>query len=327
LFYVAGIIVNFSSMKKTVLSFLSILFYNLSISQTSTPYTARYYSYIGRARTYRQVNAFSASGQAYDSAFSTAGGQGRPGDLYQAACSWALAGRTGNAFTDLYRAVRQGKWAQPAAAAKDNDLAALTTDKRWPDILDRMKANQLEKENKFDRALRDTLNRIYTTDQSGRLLIDSFQKKYGGDSRQMDSLWEAMSKVDSVNLVRIEEILNRRSWPSPDEVGERASTAVFLVIQHSDSLTHATYLPMMRAAVQRGASQPEELALLEDRLLTEQGKPQIYGSQVHTDSTGKSSFFPIADEANVDKRRAAVGLDPLGVYARYFGIDYHLPLQ
>lgn len=314
-------------MKKATLSFLSILLSGLVIGQTSTPFSARYYSFIGKARSYRQLNSFSASGQAYDSAFSTAGGQGRPGDLYQAACSWALAGRTENAFADLYRAVRQGKWAQPEVAAKDEDLTTLTTDKRWPDILDRMKANQLEKENKFDRALQDTLNRIFTTDQSGRILIDSFQKKYGAGSPRMDSLWQAMSDVDSANLVRIEEILNRRSWPSPDEVGERASTAVFLVIQHSDSLTHATYLPMMRAAVQRGAAQPEQLALLEDRLLTEQGKPQIYGSQVHTDSTGKASFFPIADETNVNKRRAAVGLEPLEVYARYFGIDYHLPLQ
>ena len=101
--------------------------------------------------------------------------------------------------------------------------------------------------------------------------------------------------------------------------------AVFLVIQHSDSLTQVTYLPMMRTAVQQGAARAEDLALLEDRVLTEQGKPQIYGSQVRMDSAGKASFFPILDEINVNRRRASVGLGPLEEYARYFGIRYHPP--
>jgi hypothetical protein len=101
--------------------------------------------------------------------------------------------------------------------------------------------------------------------------------------------------------------------------------AVFLVIQHSDSQTQVTYLPAMRTAVQLGAARAEDLALLEDRILTEQGKPQIYGSQVRMDSAGKASFFPILDEINVNRRRATVGLGPLEDYAHYFGINYQLP--
>lgn len=294
-------------------------------AQTPSALGDRYYTFIAKASGLRIRKDYRASGLAYDSAFRVVEGRGRPGDMYNAACSWALAGDADRAFNDLYLAVRQGKWAEPESAVKDADLTSLQGDKRWPDLLDRMKANRLENEHRFDKALQDTLNRIYTLDQSGRQAIDSISKKYGSDSRQMDSLWEDMSANDSADLVTVEEILGRREWPSPDEVGERAATAVFLVIQHSDSLVHATYLPRMRAAVQRGDAQPEHLALLEDRLLTEQGKPQIYGSQVRTDSKGKSAFFPIADEQNVDKRRAAVGLEPLEEYARYFGIEYRLP--
>jgi hypothetical protein len=314
-----------AGMKRSSLLLLSICFCYLSDGQSPSALGERYYIFISKASECRIKKEYHSAGLAYDSAFSAAGGHGRPGDLYNAACSWALAGYPDPAFTDLYLAVRQGKWAQPEVAMKDADLTSLVTDKRWPDMLDRMKANQLENEHRFDKALQDTLNRIYTRDQSGRQAIDSISKRYGGDSPQMDSLWEDMSAKDSADLVRVEEILARREWPSPDEVGERASTAVFLVIQHSDSMVHARYLPRMRAAVQRGDAQPEHLALLEDRLLTEQGKPQLYGSQVRTDDKGKSAFFPIADEPNVDKRRAAVGLEPLEEYARYFGMDYHLP--
>jgi hypothetical protein len=301
----------------------SILLCTLAFGQGAFP--ERYYTFISKARDCRQKNQYLVSGMNYDSAFQAAGGRGRAADFYDAACSWALGGDIDQAFADLYLSVRQGKWATPEGAATDNDLQSLRADKRWPDVLDRMKANKMEEEGKFDRALQDTLNLIYTKDQAGRLAIDSIQKRYGQNSGQMDSLWESISRNDSADLARILEVLGRHSWPSPDEVGERASMAVFLVLQHADSLIHATYVPIMRTAVQRGAARPEDLALMEDRLLTEQGKTQLYGSQVKMDITGKASFFPIADEPNVDKRRASVGLEPLESYAHYFGIDYHLP--
>ena len=82
---------------------------------------------------------------------------------------------------------------------------------------------------------------------------------------------------------------------------------------------------MMREAVKKGKAFPQSLALLEDRVLTGQGKEQIYGSQLRIDSTGKNSFFPIMDEWNVNKRRASVGLGPLEEYAKHFGVEYHLP--
>jgi hypothetical protein len=310
-------------MRRAQFLLLSILLWNLAFGQAA--FTGRYYPFIGKAREYRQKSQYLQSGLAYDSAFREAGGRGRPADLYDAACSWALGGDVDRAFFDLYLAVRQGRLAKLEEAAKDSDLEVLRTDKRWPDVLDRMKLNKMEQEGKFDRALQDTLNQIYTKDQAGRLAIDPIQKQYGQGSKQMDSLWESISRDDSADLERVLEILGRRSWPSPDEVGERASMAVFLVLQHADSGIHATYVPLMRSAVRRGAARPEDLALMEDRLLTEKGKPQLYGSQVRMDSTGKASFFPIADEAEVNKRRASVGLEPLESYARYFGIDYRLP--
>lgn len=58
-----------------------------------------------------------------------------------------------------------------------------------------------------------------------------------------------------------------------------------------------------------------------------QGKLQIYGSQLKGPKIGALSFFPIADEPNVNKRRAAIGLEPLERYAERFEISYQLPLK
>jgi len=82
----------------------------------------------------------------------------------------------------------------------------------------------------------------------------------------------------------------------------------------------------MREAVKNGKALPQNLALLEDRILINQGKPQIYGSQVRlNEKAGKNEFYQIMDEPNVNKRRASVGLPPLEDYAKLFQFEYVLP--
>ncbi len=169
------------------------------------------------------------------------------------------------------------------------------------------------------------LDSIYNEDQNGRIKIDSLQKIYGWKSEQVQSLLRPMEILDSINLIRVKKIIDTYGWLGPDEVGKKGAQTIFLVIQHADSLTQVTYLPLMQEAVKKGKARPQDLALLEDRILTNQGKEQIYGSQVRTNEAGKNEFFPIKDEANVNKRRAAAGLQPLEEYAKYFGINYVLP--
>ena len=172
-------------------------------------------------------------------------------------------------------------------------------------------------------AIEARLDTVFDEDQSDRKKLEDTAVKH--NRRLTDSLWKVITKKDAGNLVKVKDVLDHYGWLGVDDIGEKANMTLFLVIQHADSLTQVTYLPMMRTAVQKGKAKPDQLALLEDRVLTRQGKPQIYGSQVRTGKTGKYEFFPIADERNVNKRRSSAGLEPLEVYARYFGIEYHLP--
>jgi hypothetical protein len=177
----------------------------------------------------------------------------------------------------------------------------------------------------FNKELASLLDTIYHEDQSGRSRIDSLQKLYGWRSEQVQSLLKPMMIQDSINLARVRNIIDTYGWLGPDEVGKQGAQTIFLVIQHADSLTQVTYFPLMQEAVTKGKARPRDLALLEDRILTNQGKEQVYGSQLRTNEAGKYEFFPIRDEINVNKRRAAVGLQPLEEYAKYFGINYVLP--
>jgi len=186
-------------------------------------------------------------------------------------------------------------------------------------------AVQVSGQSKFNKELSALLDTVYHDDQSGRLKLDSLQKQFGWKSEQVQSLVKTLIIQDSLNLIRVKKIIDTYGWLGPDEVGKQGAQTIFLVIQHADSLTQVTYVPLMREAVKKRKARPQDLALLEDRILTNQGKEQIYGSQVRTNEAGKYEFYPIKDEPNVNKRRASVGLQPLEEYAKYFDIKYDLP--
>ncbi len=131
--------------------------------------------------------------------------------------------------------------------------------------------------------------------------------------------------IDSCNLAQVKHLIDRYGWLGKSIVGARGNQALFLVIQHADLAIQEQYFPLLRQSVEAGESRPGHLALLNDRILMRQGKPQIYGSQVVFDDKGQAVFYPIEDEPNVNARRAAMGLEPIEQYAKHFGIEYHPP--
>jgi hypothetical protein len=70
-------------------------------------------------------------------------------------------------------------------------------------------------------------------------------------------------------------------------------------------------LGRLRAAERRGEVDPAAVAMLEDRILVLEGKPQQYGTQVDWDDDGGLNPSPIANPEDVDERCRAVGLGPL----------------
>jgi hypothetical protein len=174
-----------------------------------------------------------------------------------------------------------------------------------------------------DISLKGKLEAMYDTDQSQRSRMDAVGKQYGYNSPEMIELWKKQQPIDEANIKRLAEIIEKHGWPGRRLVGDKASTAAFLVLQHADYTYQKKYLPLLRKAVADGELRADSLALLEDRILMREGKKQIYGSQLQTNALGKLEFYPIEDETNVDKRRKSVGLEPLAEYAKQFGLEYH----
>lgn len=173
----------------------------------------------------------------------------------------------------------------------------------------------------FNMQLAALLDSIRNEDQTLRLKSRDLEKA-GADPGEMKELWRTIRQKDSTNLIAVRGILDEYGWPSASVVGS-GNNALFLVIQHSDLTTQERYLPMMRDAVMVGDANTSDLALLEDRVLIREGKRQIYGSQLDQDPiTGAYYLCPLDDARHVDERRAAVGLEPIENYLKFWKLTW-----
>lgn len=129
------------------------------------------------------------------------------------------------------------------------------------------------------------------------------------DSIRNPAFVRRMHLQDSINAVKLREIIDRFGWPTRTMVGARGASAAFLVAQHNASLQPLA-LRLMRALPATEVQQ-SELAMLEDRVLVAEGKPQKYGTQFTPDG---SAFFPVDSLSRLEARRAEAGLPPMPVY-------------
>lgn len=124
-----------------------------------------------------------------------------------------------------------------------------------------------------------------------------------------------MREVHDRNARALLAVLEAGGWPRRSVVGEAAAEAAWLIVQHA--IAHPDLQrrarDLMRPAVGAGEADPGSLAALEDRIRVFEGRPQLYATQFDWDEAGELSPREVEDPANVDTRRAAVGLSPLSL--------------
>lgn len=303
------------------LFFLGIFITTATFAQDREKYT----QLVGEAWKLYESKDFLQSARRYEAAFVALGNKGMLADRYNAACSWALAGVPDSAFVQLFKIAKNANYTSYDHLITDPDLNALHKDARWKELTALVRTNKEKAEAKLDKPLVAKLDTIYQEDQKYRQQIDSIEKQHGWESEEMKAHWKIIQEKDSINLIKITKILDERGWLGADVVGGRGNSTLFLVIQHADLPTQEKYLPMMREAVKKGNANPNDLALLEDRVALREGKRQIYGSQIGRDQqTGAYYVLPLEDPDHVDERRASVGLGPLQEYVSHWNLTWNV---
>ena len=123
------------------------------------------------------------------------------------------------------------------------------------------------------------------------------------------------SRVDTASTDRLREIVARYGWPGRSLVGEEGAQHAWLLAQHADRQLEfqRKALALLADAVEQGEATARQLAYLTDRVRMNEGKEQLYGTQL-AGRDGKVTPWPIENPDELDIRRAAVGLEPFEEY-------------
>ncbi|ANH81370.1 hypothetical protein A8C56_10580 [Niabella ginsenosidivorans] len=300
---------------KQIITILILLASSLTYGQT-------YKTLVSEADAFYNKKEYKKSVEKYKEAFKLEQKNGN--DFYNAGCSAALSGDKVLALKWLTLALKNG-WSNVRHLKTDTDLTSLYNNKNWNKLVSEMQEIVDKREAGYDKPLQAKLLEIYDNDQQIRRQYITAQKEFGHQSKQVDSLGNIMMYKDSINLIKVTDILDKYGWVGADKVGGKANQTLFLVIQHADLKTQQKYLPMMREAVKNKNAGNSALALLEDRVALGEGRKQIYGSQIGYDNETKKNYvLPLDDPDNVDKRRAAVGLGSLSDYVKHWDIVWNV---
>ena len=125
-------------------------------------------------------------------------------------------------------------------------------------------------------------------------------------------------RIDVANTDRLREIVAEHGWPGRSLVGDDGAHHAWLIAQHADRQLdfQREALSFLADAVSRGEAAERDLAYLTDRVRMNEGREQVYGTQIAEVKDGSGVPWPVEDPANLDARRAAVGLPPFEEYSR-----------
>jgi hypothetical protein len=118
------------------------------------------------------------------------------------------------------------------------------------------------------------------------------------------------------HVKRLKEIIHAYGWPTISRVGVKASQGAWVIAQHADFdvVFQRECLNKLTEAIP--PVDLTQLAFLTDRVLKNEGKPQIYGTQYFTDDTGVYGPWPIRARNDLNARRFEMGLESIEEYAR-----------
>lgn len=187
--------------------------------------------------------------------------------------------------------------------------------------------------------LKQELDSMFVLDQKYRKVLgmdmttkgDSLSVVYGVKKEELiGHFWSLQTQIDSLNIIRVEEIIKKYGYPGASLVGKPTNEAAFYIIQHSKVIDK--YLPLIKEAAEKKELQFTLYAMMLDRSLMFQGKEHIYGTQgtgfdVKNPTTGKREqlwiIWPIKDPATVNERREAAGFEQtVEENAKRLGIEY-----
>ena len=126
------------------------------------------------------------------------------------------------------------------------------------------------------------------------------------------------AKEDHRNQELVISIIEKCGMPTLNEVSQKHMNAIWLGLQHTTAKYRKKYFPKIEQAVKNGDLSKEQYALMKDRILMDEGKPQIYGSQIKD-----NKLYKLENPETVNERRKEMGMGTIEDYLRNFNIQFN----
>ncbi|MBI4993559.1 hypothetical protein HZC33_01185 [Candidatus Wolfebacteria bacterium] len=142
-------------------------------------------------------------------------------------------------------------------------------------------------------------------------------------------IWDKM--VDRKNILKIKKIIKKFGWPTIGLVGKKASWNAWLIIQHADHdiRFQKTILSLLEKIYNKNSLEIDKnnIAFLKDRILINEGKHQVFGTQFYTNKKGIFGPRSIKDIKNLDKKRKEYNLPPFSEYKKLINNYKVVPIK
>jgi hypothetical protein len=215
-------------------------------------------------------------------------------------------------------------------ALHDPDFLSLIDDPKWGEIEDTQFEKYQVKHGPIENVpFAKELFRMIIKDQGFMYAGNIERRKYmqNGGYFSTPSIFPVLAMEEENKLEnekRLLELLDLYGWPTAASVTEYAAAGAALIINHTTYEIRSRYFPMLEEAFRQGEAQPLRYAKMRDRLLVEEGKKQLYGTQLKYENSERIPY-PIEQPEYVDSRRAEIGLEPLHIYLKErFNIDWYV---
>jgi VWFA-related protein len=137
---------------------------------------------------------------------------------------------------------------------------------------------------------------------------------------------EKLLKTYEQHNVKLCQILKTHGWPTSALVDREGVLAAFHVLKNGGTFElQRDLLPVIVAVIKKDPTQKAEFAGLYDRLRVSAGMKQVFGTQA-VSRGGFLILYPIADQKNLNSRRADFGLPEIDLYIRELEHTYGKPL-
>lgn len=131
-------------------------------------------------------------------------------------------------------------------------------------------------------------------------------------------------RVDADNTAWLKAQIARFGWLDAGRCGSEVASDAFLFVQHSgDMPLMLAALPCIEADLKAGTGDPQDFALLYDRVQINSAHRQRYGTQIGK-TDGGPAVYPLEDRARVDSLRAQIRLGSLSSYLAMINRAYGL---